>query len=150
MLGLLILSPVLNAQRNDCRKFHLYADCNNNPGPRFKYDGQSRSNIIGFGDELVYSLVLYEQKQYNINFCTSEYFAPIHIKLMNAETNEVFYDNASDDYIETLTLNIDQTQRLKIFVEILAKDMSEKDKLEYFGCLGMMIQSKKIEEFDNL
>lgn len=139
------MSPLLYAQRNDCRKFHLYSDCNANPGPRFKYDGQSRSNIIGIGDELIYSLVLYESKQYSINFCTSPDFEPIHIKFMNAETDEVFYDNKSDEFIQTLTLNIDHTQRLKIFVEVLAKDMSEEDKLEYLGCLGMMIQSKKID-----
>jgi len=139
----LLLAPTLSAQRNDCKKFHFYADCNANPGPRFKYDGQSRSNIIGVGDQLIYSLVLYGDKQYKINFCTSEFFQPIHIKLLNAETNDVMYDNETDEYIQTLTLNIDQTQRLKIFVEILAENMAEEDKMEYFGCLGMMVQSRK-------
>jgi hypothetical protein len=142
-LGLLLFVPVLTAQRNSCKKFHLYSECNVNQGPRFKYDGQSRSNIIGVGDQMIYSLVLYGERQYKINFCTSDYFQPIHLQLMNAETDEIIYDNAGDDYLDMLTLNIEKTQRLKIFVEILAEDMSEKDKLEYFGCLGMMIQSKK-------
>ena len=140
-----LLSPVLIAQRNDCKKFHLYSECNNNPGPRYKYDGQSRSNIIGAGDQMVYSIVLYEAMQYKINFCTSEFFEPIHIKLLNAVTNEIMYDNETDDYLNFLTLNIDETQRLKFSVEILATDMSEEDKLEYFGCLGMMIQKKKVK-----
>lgn len=143
ILSLGLISPVLFAQKNDCKKFHLYSDCNVNPGPRFKYDGQSRSNIIGVGDQLIYSLVMYGDKQYIINFCTSEYFEPIHVKLMNANTDELMYDNKSDDYIKSLTLNIDQTQRVKIAVEILAEEMSEEDKLEYFGCIGMMVQSKK-------
>jgi hypothetical protein len=86
-----------------------------------------------------------KQRQYKINFCTSDYFEPIHVKLINAETDEVFYDNINDDYLAMLTLNIEKTQRLKVFVEILAKEMSEEDKLEYFGCLGMMIQSKKTD-----
>ena len=144
ILALGLLAPSALAQKNDCKKFHLYSDCNVNPGPRFKYDGQSRSNIIGVGDQLIYSLVLYGEKQYKINFCTSEFFEPIHVKLLNAETDELMYDNKSDDYLESLTLNIDQTQRVKIAVEILARDMTEEDKLEYFGCIGMMVQSKKM------
>jgi hypothetical protein len=94
---------------------------------------------------MIYSLVLYEKRQYKINFCTSDYFDPIHVQLINAETDEVVYDNVTDDYLAMLTLNIDKTQRLKIFVEILAEDMPEADKLEYFGCLGMMVQSKKTD-----
>lgn len=140
-----MISSTLVAQRNDCKKFHLYADCNANPGPRFKYDGQSRSNIIGVGDQLIYSLVLYENKQYVINFCTSDYFQPIHVKVMNATDDDVIYDNSEDQYLESLKLNIDQTQRLKIMVEVMAKDMSEEDQLDYFGCIGMLVKSKKIK-----
>ena len=146
ILSLFIIIPALPAQKHDCKKFHLYSDCNVNPGPRFKYDGQSRSNIIGVGDQLIYSLVLYGGKQYKINFCTSEYFDPIHIMILDSETNEPIYDNKTDDYLEVLTLNIDETQRIKFSVEILAKEMSEEDKLEYFGCIGMMVQSKKIRD----
>jgi len=145
ILGLLLFVPILTAQKNSCKKFHLYSDCNVNPGPRFKYDGQSRSNLIGAGDQMIYSLVLYGDKQYKINFCTSDIFEPIHLKLMKAGTDEVIYDNKDDDYLAMLTLNIDKTQRLKISVEVLANEMSEQDKLEYFGCLGMMIQAKKTD-----
>ncbi len=145
ILALILSVPGLIAQKNSCKKFHLYSECNVNPGPRFKYDGQSRSNIVGAGDQMIYSLVLYGDKQYKINFCTSELFEPIHLKLIKAETDEVIYDNKDDDYLAMLTLNIDRTQRLKISVEVLANDMSEQDKLEYFGCLGMMIQAKKTE-----
>lgn len=146
ILALLLITfivPVVTAQRNSCRKFHLYSDCNINPGPRFKYDGQSRSNIIGAGDQMIYNLVLYADRQYKINFCVSDQFDPIHVVLMNAMTDEVIYDNAQDDYIGTLTLNIEYTQRMKISLEVLAEEMTEQDKLEYFGCIGMMIQYKK-------
>jgi len=139
----LFVPSSLKAQKNSCKKFHLYSDCNVNPGPRFKYDGQSRSNVIGAGDQMIYSLVLYGERQYKINFCTSDLFEPIHLKLISADTDEVIYDNKDDDYLAMLTLNIDITQRLKISVEVLADEMSEQDKLEYFGCLGMMIQAKK-------
>lgn len=139
----MFFAPTVSAQKNSCKKFHLYADCNLNPGPRFKYDGQSRSNIIGVGDQLIYSIILYGDTQYKINFCTSEFYEPIHVKLLSTETNSVMYDNESDEYIETLTLNVDQTQRLKIFIEVLAENMTEEEKLDYFGCIGMMVQMKK-------
>lgn len=146
ILSLVLFSPALLAQKNDCKKFHLYSKCNVNPGPRFKYDGQSRSNIIGVGDQLIYSLVMYADKQYKLNFCTSDYFEPVHVKLINSETEDVMYDNKTDEYLESLTLNIDKTQRIKVAVEILATDMSEEDKLEYFGCIGMMVNSKKLDK----
>lgn len=138
--------PVTTAQRNSCKKFHLYSDCNVNPGPRFKYDGQSRSNIIGAGDKMIYSVVLYADRQYKINMCVSEQFDPIHVVLINAMNDEVIYDNANDDYRETLTLNIENTQRLKVSLEVLAEEMTEQEKLDYFGCLGMMVQYKKVKD----
>lgn len=146
VISALLLFPSLSAQRNDCKKFHLYSDCNVNPGPRFKYDGQSRSNIIGFGDQLIYSLVLYGGKQYKINFCTSDHFEPIHVQILNAESNETIYDNKTDNYLSLLTLNIDETQRIKFSVEVLAHDMPEEERMEYFGCIGMMVQAKKIKD----
>jgi hypothetical protein len=144
-LSLILFVPVITAQKNSCKKFHLYSECNINPGPRYKYDGQSRSNIIGVGDQMIYSLVLYADRQYTINFCTSDYFKPIHVKLLNAETDEEIYDNKADEYLQSITLNIDKTQRLKIFLEVLADEMTEEEKLEFFGCIGMMIQYKKTD-----
>lgn len=143
LVSLLFTSSGLKAQRDDCKKFHLYGECRQYPGAKFKYDGQSRSNIIGVGDQLIYSLVLYGEKQYKIYFCTSEAFKPIHVKLMNGETGEEMYDNKVDEYIDNLTLNIDKTQRVKVSVEILADDMTAEEKLEYFGCIGMLLQVKK-------
>ncbi len=143
LLGLLFVSSGLHAQRDECRKFHLYGECRQYSGAKFKYDGQSRSNIIGVGDQLIYSLVLYGEHQYKLYFCTSDYFKPVHIVLLDGETGETMYDNKADEYIDNLTLNIEKTQRVKVSVEIMAKDMTEEDKLEYFGCLGMLVHSKK-------
>lgn len=146
LLSLILFSTGLQAQKNDCKKFHLYGDCRQYPGAKFKYDGQSRSNIIGVGDQLIYSLILYSEKQYKIFFCTSDLFRPIHLKLMNGETGELMYDNERDEYIETLTLNIEKTQRVKVSVEILGSKMTEEEKMEYFGCIGMLIQVKNLDK----
>lgn len=92
---------------------------------------------------MIYNLVLYADRQYKINVCVSDHFEPIHIVLMNAVTDKVIYDNAKEEYLGTLTLNIEHTQRLKVSLEVLAEDMTEQEKLDYFGCIGMMIQYKK-------
>jgi hypothetical protein len=94
---------------------------------------------------LIYSLVLYSDKQYQIDFCTSEYFKPFHFVLIS-ETNEELYDNEEDDYKPSLTMNVEQTQRIRIMVEILAEEMTEKEKLEYFGCVGMLVQAMKVRD----
>jgi hypothetical protein len=146
LLGLLFVSSGLQAQKNECRKFHLYGECRQYSGAKFIYDGQSRSNIIGVGDQLIYSLVLYGGNQYKLYFCTSDYFKPIHVSLLNGETGETMYDNKEDEYIDNLTLNIEKTQRVKVSVEIMAKDMTEEEKLEYFGCLGMLVHSKETKD----
>jgi len=144
LLGVLTFTVAVQGQKNDCRKFHLYGECKSFAGPRFKYDGQSRSNIIGVGDQLIYSLVLYGDKEYQIDFCTSDYFKPVHFKLFTSENDNLMYDNANDEYNPFLSLKVEQTQRVKILVEILAEEMTEEEKMEYFGCLGMLVQAKKI------
>jgi hypothetical protein len=58
----------------------------------------------------------------------------------------VIYDNARDEYLETFTLNIENTQRLKVSMEVLAEEMTDQEKLDYFGCIGMMIQYKKVKD----
>ena len=62
---------------------------------------------------------------------------------MNGETGELMYDNETDEYIDNLTLNIDKTQRIKVSVEVLGADMTDQEKMEYFGCLGMLVQVRK-------
>jgi hypothetical protein len=69
----------------------------------------------------------------------------VHVILYDSLTDDIIYDNQKDDYLPNLTLNVDQTQRLKIFLEILAEEMTEEEKFNYFGCLGMMIMFKRTE-----
>ncbi len=136
----------LDAQKNNCKKFHLYGPCMQYSGPGFKYDGQSRSNIIGFGDKLIYNMVFYGERQYKIYFCTSDEFYPIHVKLIDPVTRELLYDNKEDDYQNTMTLNIDKTRRILIDFTVLAHDASNELKMNYLGCSGVLMEWKKLED----
>ncbi len=115
-------------------------------GPGFKYDGQSRSNIIGVGDKLIYNMVFYGERQYKMHFCTSEEFYPIHVKLIDPISRELLYDNKVDDYINTITLNIDNTRRILIDFTVLAHDASNDLKMNYLGCSGVLMEWKKITD----
>ncbi|MCF8226412.1 MAG: hypothetical protein K9J30_11100 [Bacteroidales bacterium] len=144
LVGIMTFTSEIYAQRDFCRDFLKSEQCKQFPGRKFKLNGQSRSTIIGTEDKMVYSVVLYSEMQYNIYFCTSELLKPVHFKLMNDESGDVLYDNASNNYMDYLTLKLDKTQRLKISVQILGQDMTEQEKIEFLGCLGMMIFAKKL------
>jgi hypothetical protein len=145
IISLILISGItdLSAQEADCRKFHLYGPCTQFAGPGFKFDGQSRSNIIGVGDRLMYNVVFYGERQYKIFFCTSDEFNPVHFKLIDPVSRELLYDNQDEDYTTELTLNIENTQRIMIELSVLAKDASNEFKMNYFGCIGMLVQYKK-------
>jgi hypothetical protein len=139
---LLFAFSMLNGQ--DCKKFHLYGACMHFPGNNFKMDGQSRSNIIGVGDKLHYSMVFYGERQYKIFFCASEEFYPVHYKLTDASNGQVIYDNKFDEYPDNITLNIEYTRKINVEFEVIAEKASEEVKLSYLGCSGVLMLWKPL------
>lgn len=136
----------LYSQNDNCKKFHLYGPCTQYAGPRFEYDGQSRSNVIGFGDKLIYSMIFYGEREYHISFCTSEEFYPVHFKLIDPLSRELLYDNKDDDYATELSMNIEKTQRIMIEFTILAHEASQDVKMNFLGCSGLLLQWRSIKE----
>ena len=148
-LGIIILGIILstsNAIGQSCNKFHLYGTCMQYPGAGFKVDGQSRSNVIGVGDKLVYNVIFYGERDYKLIFCATELFNPVHYVLMDAETRDLIYDSKSDDYSETIELSIETTRRIMIEVSVLALNTDTQVTDDYFGCVGYLMnyeQKKK-------
>jgi hypothetical protein len=112
------------------------------PGPYYKFDGQSRSNVIGVGDKLVYNVVFYGERNYKLIFCASDLFNPVHYILYDAETKDLLYDNKRDDYTETIDMSIETTRRIMIEISVLATDASQETREDYFGCLGFLLHWK--------
>ncbi|MCF8379656.1 MAG: hypothetical protein K9H49_08780 [Bacteroidales bacterium] len=139
----LSFSVISDSNGQDCKKFHLYSYCMQYPGPNYKMEGQSRSNIIGLGDKLIYSVVFYGGRHYELYFCASTEFAPIHYILRDADTNELIYDNKKDDFVETIGLDIENTRRIKVEVSVLGTAGNRETVENYLGCLGFMMQYKK-------
>ncbi|MFZ5939395.1 MAG: hypothetical protein ACOYXB_02370 [Bacteroidota bacterium] len=144
--AIMLLFALTMASGQNCKKFHLYGACMQFPGNNFKMDGQSRSNVIGVGDKLIYSMVFYGERQYKLYFCASEEFYPVHFRLVDSMTGQLIYDNSKDDYPDNVTVNIEYTRKINVELEVLALEASEEVKLSYLGCSGTLMLWKPIEK----
>jgi hypothetical protein len=131
----------INAQ--DCRKFHLYGSCMQYPGPGYKIDGQSRSNMIGVGDKLIYNVIFYGDRSYTLFFCASDKFSPVHFRITDSNSRALIFDNADEEYTEMLELEIEYTTKLMIEVSVLGHEADQEFKDNFMGCLGFLMYYKK-------
>jgi signal peptidase I len=140
LICLIITGFELNAQ--NCKKFHLYGKCMQYPGPFYKIEGQSRSNVIGVGDKLIYNVIFYGDRNYKLFFCTSDLFYPVHFVLVDDMSKKLIFDNSDNDYTETVELNIENTRRIWIEISVLANEAADDIADNYFGCLGFLMYWK--------
>ena len=135
-LAALSTSPVLS---QSCKKFHLYGSCMQFPGASYKMDGQSRSNVIGVGDKLIYNVIFYGKRDYKLFFCATDLFNPVHFRLMDGSTKELIYDSKKDAYPETIELSIENTRNIMVEIAVLAENADKQVVENYFGCVGFLV-----------
>jgi hypothetical protein len=138
IISILLIAGV-EVQAQNCRKFHLYGECMQYPGPKYKIEGQSRSNVIGVGDKLIYNVIFYGGRNYKLFFCASDLFYPVHFTLTDELSKKLIYDNSEDDFSKTIELSIENTRKVLIEISVLAQDADEEVKRNYFGCLGFLM-----------
>jgi hypothetical protein len=132
----------VNALSQDCKKFHLYGNCMQYLGSFYKVDGQSRSNVIGVGDKLLYNVIFYGERDYKLYFCATDLFLPVYYVLLDDLTKEVIYDSKNDKYPESLELSIETTRRIVIEISVLALKTDKQITENYFGCVGFLLNWK--------
>jgi hypothetical protein len=142
ILVFLTLFSTFDVISQDCKKFHLYGSCMQSTGPAYKIDGQSRSNVIGVGDKLIYNVVFYGERDYKLYFCATDLFLPVYYVLSDGVTKEVIYDSKSDNYPETTDLSIENTRRIMIEISVLGLHGDKQVLENYFGCVGVLIYWK--------
>ncbi len=142
----LISFSTLEGFSQNCNKFHLYGTCMQYPGASYKLDGQSRSNVIGVGDKLVYNVVFYGERNYKLIFCATDLFIPVQYVLYDSETRELIFDNKNSDYPETIDLNIEKTRRIMIEISVLALNANKETTEDYFGCVGFLLYWKSLKK----
>ncbi len=138
---LLIFS--LNAFSQTCRGFHHHPNCRIKDSYDFNQYGQARSALLEINKSYTYQAVFYGQKDYKMCVCTESGYYPVHYKLINTETKEVFYDNAEDDYVESVGFTIDKNITMIIEITILAEDIKPEDPIDIRACVGIQILWRK-------
>ena len=141
LIFLLILSS--NAFSQSCRKFQHHKNCRIADSFDFKQYGQAKSALLEINKSFTYQAVFYGKKDYKMNVCTESGYYPVHYRLINAETKEVFYDNSENDYVESLGFTIDKNITMIIEVTILAEDIDPEDPIDIRACVGIQILWRK-------
>jgi hypothetical protein len=129
----------LTAFAQDCTDYHqyhcLYSDYT------FFYSKQSKSALFKQGQTSEIKIVAYSGEDYYIAVCAHRKFGDIHFRILEDNAGQqVIYDNASDNYSETVTFANDITRNLIIEVSVPEGDGSSSSDRR---CVGVVIQFRK-------
>jgi len=137
ILIMLLSNFVLLGQ--DCIGFHKTPGCKIKDTMGYKLFGQSKSAVVEAGKTYQYQAVLFGGYDYKLGICTERGFKPIHLKIIDAEKQSVFYDNMDDDYTETVGFSNEITRSVIFEITIMASDMEFRDIGDTRVCLGIAI-----------
>ena len=134
-----LLSFKLIAQ--DCTDYHqyhcLYSDYT------FFYSKQSKSALFKQGQTSEIKIVAYSGEDYYIAVCAHRKFGDIHFRILEDNAKQqVIYDNAADNYSESITFSNDITRNLIIEVSVPEGEDSDSGDRR---CVGVVIQFRKTE-----
>ncbi len=136
----LLLSPFVSFSQ-DCTDYHqyhcIYADYS------FFYSRQSKSALFKRGQTSELKIVAYNGEDYYIAVCAHRKFGDIHLRILedNASKN-VIYDNADDEYNESIIFSNEITRNL--IVEVTVPEDGKEDTNDR-RCVGVVIQFRKTE-----
>ncbi len=147
ILTLIVLALFVKGQ--PCYDFHRiymankYVGCGIQGIAGFQLFGQSKSALVQAKKETKYQVVFFGGYDYKIGLCTQHGYLPIHLRLINSEDQTVIYDNATDEYSETLGFGCDVTKTVIVEVTLLAENMKIRDIDDSRACLGVAIYWRK-------
>jgi len=137
-ISFLVFSPVV-VTAQDCTDYHqyhcLYADYT------FFYSKQSKSALFKQGQSSEIKIIAYSGEDYYIAVCAHRKFGDIRFRILEDNPGRnVIYDNASDNYSESITFTNDNTRNLIIEVSVPeGEDATSSDR----RCVGVVIQFRK-------
>jgi len=105
--------------------------------------GQSKNALLKANVPNNFNVTLFGEKDYKFIICTELKFYPIHIRLLDPVTQEVFYDNKDDGYLESIGFSVEKTRRLIVEITLLAAKAEFKDLGEDRSCVGVLILWQK-------
>lgn len=139
----LFMIPI-SANAQDCTDYHqyhcLYADYT------FFYSRQSKSALFKQGQTSELNIVTYEGEDYYVSVCAHHKLGNVRFRILeDSESRTLIYDNASDNYTESLifTNTVSRTLVLEVSVPE-SDDAKNKDR----RCVGVVIQFRKSTDLD--
>jgi hypothetical protein len=139
-VSLLCLFPISSGAQ-DCTDYHqyhcLYSDYT------FFYSKQSKSALFKQGQTSEIKIIAYSGEDYYIAVCAHRKFGDVHFRILEDNAKkQIIYDNASDNYSESITFSNDVTRNLIIEVSVPEIDNSSSSDRR---CVGVVIQFRKTE-----
>lgn len=139
LLGLLGFFPKTQVKAQDCTDYHqyhcLYGDYT------FFYSRQSKSALFKRGQTSELHIVAYGGEEYYVSVCAHRKFSPVHFRILeDNESKSVIYDNAKDEYSESVVFKNEVTQNL--IIEVSVPEGDDKNDNER-RCVGVVIQFRK-------
>jgi hypothetical protein len=139
----LILFPIFSFAQ-DCTDYHqyhcIYADYT------FFYSRQSKSALFKRGQTSELKIVAYSGEDYYVAVCAHRKFGDIRFKILEDNPGKtLIYDNADDEYSESITFSNEVTRNLIIQVSVPDTDMKGSDDRR---CVGVVIQFRKTDQND--
>jgi hypothetical protein len=134
----LSLSGLIVAQ--DCADYHqfqcTYTDYT------FFYSQQSKSLALKRGQSGEVNIVAYANEDYYINVCAHSKFGEIQFRILEDNSERtVIYDNASDNFANSVVINNEHSRKLIIEVSVPPGKGNENDR----RCVGVLVEFKKKE-----
>jgi hypothetical protein len=147
-LSLFFLNTVLLfSQASVCGQFHRqYCITENSDDSKgvWLYNAQSKSGLFNQGSTSKIRCVIYKGMDYRINVCCETSLGDqLNYKVFDARTNELLYDNATNQNESLFEFQSTVTRQLIIEVSV-PNGATEKDKHKPLeaACVGLLIEHK--------
>jgi len=130
---------------NEYNNYSKFVNCRHCINSYYKIYMHPKHTSVDIMDTLIYNVAFTGNRDYIISFCADQMYYPLKIRLFEAETMKLLFDNATSDYKESITVRINNTQKIIMELTLLA-DKSNKEKISKKDvCVGMILQWRKIK-----
>ena len=144
LLAALLSIPVIS-RAQDCTDYHqfhcLFADYT------FFYSRQSKSALFKPGQTSELKIIAYSGEDYYVSVCGHRKLGNIQFRILEDNpAKKVIYDNAMDEYSESVIFSNDVTRNL--IIEVSVPEVEGRDANDR-RCVGVVIQFRKTDENTN-
>lgn len=144
-------SFVALSQASVCGQFHrsyCVVDDDKKAAAAWTYNAQSKSGLFNQGMTSKVRCVVYKGMDYRINVCCETTIGDkLNYKIFDARTNELLYDNSTDE--NSLTFEFQSASTRQLIIELTVPNGSteeEKNKPKNAACVGLLIEHKVTEK----